>query len=361
MIVRSMEKTLELVEPHVPPTLVSPRDWRAFGRCAPALLDAASVLTLECHLGATASRIDFLACVLAEGREILASRLPRSRREGPVAPGGLPPPEGADLLRGPPGRLLAAWTTPGTLLFEQVPLLWFEFDQPAARRGPVEPSVLLCLDPRPLTNLEAPEAERDFSPSGRLRLVEAALSVLLDGPVPAATQAALLRCFTLLPDGGHVVHLSVMSARQPATLKLNVSLPRDRLTGYLLGVGWPGNPGEVEELLETLRVEDERVTIDVTLGDSVAPRLGIELFDLATRKLDPGRSATLERLSSLGLCTPSQRDALAAWPGSSRERCQEGEWPSRVRRWIDLKIVLGPDRALSAKAYLGVLRCFSLA
>ncbi|WP_437314147.1 hypothetical protein [Sorangium sp. So ce385] len=359
MIGWSTEETLRLVEPHAPSALVSGADWRALGRCAPALLDAASIMTLECHLGTAAARVDVLACVLPAGRDALASRLPRSRGDRARAHGDLPASE-VGPLQGPPGRLLLAWTTPGTLLSEQVPLLWFEFDQPAARTGPVEPSVLLCLDPRPLTNLEVPAAERDFSPSGRLQLIDTAVSVLLGVPVPAARRAALRRCFDLLPDGGHVVHLSVMSARRPVALKLNVSLPRDRLVDYLLGVGWPGDPGELEGTLDALRVDDERATIDVTVGDVVAPRLGIELFDLATRKLDPGRRATLDRFASLGLCTPAQRDALAAWPGSSRERHRAHEWPSRVHRWIDLKITLGPDRALSAKAYLGFSRCFSL-
>jgi hypothetical protein len=302
---------------HLPRELVPEASWSAIRRVADDLPDVASTFYLERPLGAAAAeRVDFLACVAAEG--------------------GAPERLGAWFRRRGWARLRAfaeEWARPGTLLHRQVPFVWLELDAPYE-----EPNLLACTDPTPLESFRGGNAEWDGRPEVHQEVIERAAELLLGAPVPREARDVMRRCHQY----GRILHLSVMSARSPAALKLNVSLPRR----HLRDLGWPG--------LERFAPDSDLVRLDVTPGSS---RLGLEFFDARDRR---SRDALLDTCLAAGVCTPHQRAALRRWPGSERSPRPGGAWPARVSRWTDAKLVFEGDQLVAAKAYLGVSSHFSL-
>jgi len=351
-----MSLPLPEIAPHLPGALVPEPSWPALRAAAGDLPDVASTFYLERPLGAGADRVDLLACVAAEG--------------------GAPERLAAWCLRRGWERLHAfaeEWARPGTLLHRQVPFVWMEMDAPYQR-----PNLLLCTDPSPLERYRGPQpeietvaarealeevSERNRAPrpetleAWRLDLVERAAELLLGAPLSREALSAVRTCHQALPPGGSIVHLSIMSARSPAALKLNAWLPRERLRGYLRDIGWPGDPDAIEAGVDRFAPGSPVVRLDVTPGSA---RLGLELFRPEERRRDPSRDALLDTCLAAGLCTPEQRAALRGWPGSERVRGPGGEWPARVSRWTDAKIVFHGGELLAAKAYLGVSSHFSL-
>ena len=105
----------------------------------------------------------------------------------------------------------------------------------------------------------------------------------------------------------------------------------------------------------------ERTHLSFDVGpEGIRPRIGIEGSFAAL----PGREARWQelfgRLERRGLCSPAQREALLAWPGSDSFWTAPERWPADpawlgafcIRYLSHLKAVWRPGRALEAKAYL---------
>jgi hypothetical protein len=349
----SLQETLGFIEPCLPRALLPDGAWPAILGTARKLPEAVSLCGLECHLGKDVARVDFLACVLASSPapERWATFCEDKAREGDTDSAGW-----RALW-----RFASEWAHPAALLHRQIPFIWLEFDEPALRPD-AAPSQLCCLNPAPLAKPPArAPVSRDDRPEVHLRVIEESLARVLDGPVSAKTRATLSRCFEHLPPGGAVAHLSVMRAREPAALKLTVCLPRDGLEAYLAAVGWPGSASGLRAVLETFSPDAHSVTLDLSMGDVMALRIGLEFFDARDQARDPARQALLDNCLRAGLCTREQRDALRTWAGSNRHLYAGDGWPTRVSRWMDVKLVQPTDGALTAKVYLGVQPHFSLA
>lgn len=331
-----LKESLALVEPHLPRPLVPEATWPAIRRVAGGLPDVSSTFYLERHLGAGGERVDFLACVAAEAGA--PERLSAWCSE-----------RGWERLH----RFAEEWARPGTLLHRQVPFIWLELDAPS-EQPLAAPNLLLCTDPTPLERHRGHRPEWDGRPEVHQQVIERAAEVLLGAPIPLDT---LRTCYACLPPGGNILHLSIMSARNPVALKLNVSLPRRELSRYLAEIGWPGDSAALAADLERFAPGQDPVRLDLTAGASISPRVGLELFRAGDRRL---RDALFDQCLTSGLCTPEQREALRLWPGSSRERRPDGTWPARVNRWTDAKVVYQGNALAAAKAYLGVSAHFSL-
>ena len=154
--------------------------------------------------------------------------------------------------------------------------------------------------------------------------------------------------------------MSAMLSRQPAALKVFGSIPKNQLPEYLTHIGWTGSIPELETVLTTFCAPIDSIQIDLTVGNMISPRLGIEFFSDTSSQKDPGRHLLLNQFVESGLCTPEKRDILFAWPGDSREVFSGQSWPSRLIRWLDLKLVYLPNQPLEAKGYLGFSPRFSL-
>jgi hypothetical protein len=104
------------------------------------------------------------------------------------------------------------------------------------------------------------------------------------------------------------------------------------------------------------------------LGDSLAPKLGVECYLYEPSPRQESRWARLlDYFIATGCCAPAKADALLRWPGRHFHGVTLGEIaelraksPSLAprlqnlltRRISHLKLVLEPDQAPQAKAYL---------
>jgi hypothetical protein len=351
---------LELIEPHVPRQLVSATSILHAKQIATLLPKATSSYYWECRFAANAPQVDFLTCVAASdgGRGILADQQPSA---------GLPSFFLETPLWNQAQDFFRQWADPTSVLHEYVPLIWLEFDQVD---GPVPevplPSFSFCLDPLYAERRSWAQYVNARDPQKRRQVAEKGLQLLFGCPLSPQRKKALLVCFDSLPVGGRIIHISAMVTRQPVVVKVYGSVPKDQLLAYLTQIGWPGSIPELTDILTTFctpkTVENNRF-IDLTVGEAVLPRLGIAFSQQQIANVpdrDPTRQILLEQCVQAGLCTPEKRDALFTWPGSFRALFDGESWPTRFRKWLDIKIVYQPDLSLEAKGYLGFMPYFSL-
>jgi hypothetical protein len=347
-----LSETLRFIEPHLPRQLISPQAFYAVKTIGSLLPDAMSAYYLECRLGARSSRVDFLTCAFAStgGREILA---------GQNETVDLPDIVLRHSLWAPLRDFFTLWTEPKSSLYGQVPLIWLEFDNDSFSAQIPLPSLLFCLDPGYLERQTQSRQRSHLNTQPYPQFIDSAIGLLFGYPLPSQIKHRLTNCFDALPIDGRIIHLSVMLSRQPCVVKVNVSLPKDQLLTYLTRVGWPGARAEIENILTTFCSCIDTVRIDLSVGDTISGMIGVEFFSPPSFD-DSRRQFLLDLCAEKGLCTPEKRDALSMWPGWTRERFCGDSILTRLRRFLDIKIVSHPEGPLEAKGYLGFMPIFSL-
>jgi hypothetical protein len=307
-----------------------------------------------------AQQVDFLTCIAAcdNGRAALVEQ----KDNDAFFP----------LITGEPvwdqaRSFFAQWADPSSSLYDGVPLIWFEFDHVEAALPPVPlPSFSFCVDPLYAERRSWEQYIRARDPHYRQHLAEDGLPLFLGQSLSCRTLDVLRACFTELPVGGRLIHLSAMVARQPAVVKLYGSVPRTQLLPYLERIGWSGSVTELTDILVTFCTEDtvdDTMYIDLSIDDAVLPRLGIAFAQQQIPNLshkDPTRRALLEHCVHAGLCSSEKREAMLRWPGHLRVPFAGQGWPTTISKWLDIKLVYDVDSPLEAKGYLGFMPHFSL-
>ncbi|HEX2572796.1 MAG TPA: hypothetical protein VH877_24815, partial [Polyangia bacterium] len=194
-----------------PAALVSAAAWARVRPMARALPEAAHCACFECRLGADEERVDLLVCVLDGdgGGEVLASGPPA---EEAAARAALPVTPAWQRVF----EFCREWTRPGTLLHEEVPFVWLEFDLPPGAAAPPEPFLFFCVqryfrsDP---LRLFAPTTQAAGATATYRQVLGRALAILLGRPLAPATERMLLACAGELPRGGHVLHVAPLAVR----------------------------------------------------------------------------------------------------------------------------------------------------
>ena len=99
----------------------------------------------------------------------------------------------------------------------------------------------------------------------------------------------------------------------------------ERIVEYLAVVGWPGDEADLRDVLEPMARSVDRVLLDIDVGETVCPKIGLECYFDGNRQ--PGREprwgAFLNSLVLNGLCTADKREALLAYPGYVDENAHE--------------------------------------
>ena len=355
-----LSETLELIEPHIPDQLVSPEAFSHVKTITSLLPAAMSSYYVECRLAVNTTQVDFLTCVTAPdgGRDILV---------GQSAKAGLPDIFLVHPLWHRAHDFFRQWADPTSVLHGRIPLIWLEFDYVD---NPVPqiplPSFSFCLDPAYLSRGSRAQRVTLCNIQQGREMAEVGLRLLFGSPLPPQNKQALFTCFDSLPVGGRIIHISAMVARQPAVVKVYGSVPKDQFLAYLTQIGWPGSLPELIDILTTFCTPDtvdNNMFVDLTVGETVMPKLGIAFSQLQIENLpdrDPRRQILLEQCVQAGLCTPEKRDALLTWPGSFRAMFNGEKWPTRFRQWLDIKIAYQPNHPLEVKGYLGFRPQFSL-
>jgi hypothetical protein len=230
-----------------------------------------------------------------------------------------------------------------------VSCVYLEYDASPSRRAAI-PSVFL-----PLNGGRLDARSRSMPP--QLAEVKKLLLDLMGQDRFALCKRALARCFATLPPQGRVLVVGAMLGRSPQTAHLSVSLPRSRARSYLGLLGSSVWSRDVTDVVESLDPDAESVLLDFDVGASIGPRVGVHF---ATGERRRARHLCT-RLAGLGLCAPTKKDALLAWPGADAVRLWKRGWPCRFERYLDhVKITCTADRVTEAKAYLGIAPSFSL-
>jgi hypothetical protein len=353
-------ETLKIIEPLVPSQIVSPQAYSQSQHLATLLPQATSSCYWECRLTADAPQVDFLTCVAAydNGREVFSGK----QEDNGLSPvfTGAPVWDNAQ-------SFFSQWADPISPLYDGVPLIWLEFDhvESALPHVPL-PSFSFCVDPLYAERRSWEQYVKARNPHYRQQMTEHGLPLFLGQPLSPQTAQALRTCFEVLPAGSRLIHLSAMVARQPSVVKLYGSVPRTQLLSYLKQIGWAGSVPELTDILATFctpETVDDTMYIDLSLGETVLPRLGIAFAQQQIPNLpskDPSRRMLLDLCEQNGLCSAEKREALLAWAGSSLALFSGEKRPTKIHRWLDIKFVYDPGSSLEAKGYLGFMPHLSL-
>src|SRR5207253_3374790 len=79
--------------------------------------------------------------------------------------------------------------------------------------------------------------------------------------------------------------------------------------------GWPGPAEDAAELAAHFHPLVDGVTVCLDVGETVLPRLGLELHLDRQPPAEPRWAVFLDRLVDAGWCTAEKRDGLLSWPG----------------------------------------------
>ncbi len=290
----------------------------------------------ECRLAGDDARVDYNLAFFAGSA--LEAALGGVRSELTAAPGW------RRLL-----ALLDPWSRGQSELTPLVPFVCLAFED-ASSRLPV-PSVSLCVDPefyvRKLGKVLAPVPARQVEQIARLCARE------LSGE--ALDSTALERLYDVLAgsEGVEARHLSLMLARSPATLKLDVRITSSALPRFLERRPWlqgPSVDGLVAEL-SSLLPKTEHLLINVPLVTTPGA-LEVEVLTDRGDASTTQRFALLDRLVALGISSREKADALKLLWSSPLVHDAAGR---AIGRSFYLKLKFHVDGRRQAKAYLGLL------
>lgn len=238
------------------------------------------------------------------------------------------------------------------------PFVLLEWDQAQDGRD-TRPGLLLCLDRR----LGIGACGNALPPLQLTSLVAAAEAVSrqwLGRTLENSVSEALAACFTNLPRGGRILHLSAMSSRNPPLLKLNIVMPPRAFPGYLRRIGWKGASQGLSRLWKTLRPFVREAKFDLILQGGIHPKLGLELF--------PSNSSLGSRVAALGRLTtrkwirPEKGRDLSRWPGTVWRVDARRNRILRIDKDFGLKFVLDGAGEVESKGYLQIFpQCASVA
>ncbi|MDY7228269.1 hypothetical protein [Hyalangium rubrum] len=336
---------LDIVAPHVPQRLIDVNSMNRLAELA-ATLPPSSNFGFECKLGSPAPTADFLIAVIASdgsrGAWAEEARQARGRRSHPAW----------EKVQ----RFLADWErSEGG--FEPIYDTWLEFDMDGQDSEEPVPSFFFGFD----------HTRNDNYPDTTRTMVER----LRAAPLPSAGLDTLSACFKELPQRAQVFQIGLMLSRPTDAVRLCIKrLTAEQIATYLSHIGWPGSVAVLQRQLESIAPLVDGMGLDLDIGQSVLPKIGIEC---SIRDGSDGRDkvkAFLERLSTEGYCTPGKGTAILEWLGLCTERTDRERWPAHLikaseglgpevlssfaRTLNHIKINYESDQEIAAKAYLGV-------
>lgn len=348
----TLAESIEVLLPHLVPTLVSPD-------AIPGLKALASHLMpvlrggFECRLGADTPQVDLQQCLVPNDPELqglqAAMATAASTAEGAAR-------ESWSALQ----HFVAAWAEPSSRFHHHIPEIWLEFDNDHTATGLPLPAIFFGLP-------------QDVSPAtDTYEIAAQSLHMLLGQSGWPAWQDNLAHCFTACPAGVFISHIGVMLSRHAPALRVNVKrLQPSSLVTYLQHIGWPGATCGAKALMQQLLSKADRLTICLDVGQHISPRLGFECIFLPQPQNDwaqNGWALLLDDLVRQGLCIAEKREALLKWPGQTTPVDTDAPWPGHLiadsllrptsyftafdRRLSHIKISWQPHHSLEAKAYI---------
>ena len=345
----SFQETFAFIEPYLHEALISTCARSQIRELAAELPETTSSYYLECRLTPHLPHVDLLACMKARngGRERLQAWLTSATQMATSSLHGLL-------------AFCACWAQDSSPLHKQISHIWLEFDHKHNFARALSPNLLFCLVPRYFEKQGILPYAKCISARDYRRTLTAALTALLQQPMSSATWKQLCACFDQLPHGGQVIHVSAMLARTPAVLKLNLIVPKDQFLPYLQRLDWKGSFVALEALLLRYCSSVDHIKFQLAISEELLRTVELEFhFDDDTQDARELQQF-VAKVQAAHLCSAAQQYALVAWPGSFRQTFPQHAWPTRLHRWLDIKLIYQVHRPLAAKAYLGFMPSVSI-
>ena len=194
-------------------------------------------------------------------------------------------------------------------------------------------------------------------------LTKKALPILRGETLPTALEQNVVRCIEQASVYTDYFQVGVMLSRPVDAVRLCLfKIEPGEILDYLAAIGWSGAEQQLEKAIADYAGLVDYLCLHVDIGcESIYPRVGLELLydDLQPWKRQPHREprwySLFDRLVEQGICLPSKREAILAWPGFSQFKSR-GTSGRLLRGLQHIKLVCKPNEPLEAKAYFGA--CF---
>lgn len=333
---RRLAASLDVVEDHLPPLLVSAESFANIRQLAQSLpIFAVDFFGFECRLGLENDSADCAMNLTPDGARMLAGRHTIT-----------PPPE---LQNGPWTKLRSfyqAWGETRQPPYEDARATWLEFDTSTSGTGVSAPNLLFGYWPQ----------ETMRPPNW---IVDTIIPLLLGGSISPKFRQNLMRCLEARPRETEDFQIGVMFSRNLQVARLCVfDLPGDQVFSYLSEVGWNGNRDELSDYIDAFRPYADFVGLHLDVGEKIYPHIGVEPNFVAgcwarQPHMEPRWNGQFEQLLKRGLLLPEKRDALLSWIG--HQSLSFGDQEMLLLRGLShVKVVLRPGVPTVAKAYFGI-------
>jgi hypothetical protein len=236
----------------------------------------------------------------------------------------------------------------------RVPSVWLEFD---LRRPPGVPG-----SPGPASALPVPILCAQLAAGVEAGWVAGTLlPAMRAAPLAAAQRRLLERCWREVPAPGRPLYVFALLPRRTSAVRLEIAggIELPALASFLGRLQAAAAAARVTGLAPLL-AEGGRLHLSCDLGESLEPRVGIEVSFPQQPRRDPRWGRLLGRLVATGLCSPAARDAALAWPGQDSLWTAPERWPLGrgavalrcARALSHVKLVSDRRRPTAAKLYL---------
>lgn len=232
------------------------------------------------------------------------------------------------------------------------PFLWLEFDDIVARipNQISSPGTHFCLESGYPNSLQKKRDLNLYEPyQFAQRLCIAQLGQSLN---------SLQTIYSYLPQDAHIIHLSFMLGRSPATTKLYICMNRTDIIEFLDNIKWSGQISAVQnalQLWQSIEVSDY-LFFDLTIyNDEIQDNFALVTspvkysaknnnFDFISDKKTSTKKV-ISKLYQLKYVSKEHHKSLSNWIE---------EDPPHMSTWMDFKLVIDNNKSEYFKAYLGI-------
>tara|TARA_Y100001960_G_scaffold270568_1_gene296743 strand:+ start:2972 stop:3985 length:1014 start_codon:yes stop_codon:yes gene_type:complete len=232
------------------------------------------------------------------------------------------------------------------------PFVWLEFDDIVARipNQISSPGTHFCLESGYPNSLQKKRELNLYEPYQFAQsLCIAQLGHRLN---------SLEKIYSYLPQDAHIIHLSFMLGRAPATTKLYVCMSRADIIEYLKNIKWSGQISAIQDALQLWQSIEvsEYLFFDITIcNDEIQDSFALVTspvkysannnnFEFTAEK-NTSTKKIINKLYQLEYVSTEHHKSLSHWIG---------EEPPHISSWMDFKLVIDNNKPEYFKAYLGI-------
>jgi hypothetical protein len=241
------------------------------------------------------------------------------------------------------------WGDRDLLLSKHISDLWFEFDDIELKN--LLPRPCLFFSPISLNRKKISDI------TGNIPWLFDTLAMLFGSSLDTPIISNIKKCIEALPPNGAFFQVGAMLPRKLKSVRLCTVMPVSNYHSFLEKIGWRGSFDYLITLLESLASMADRIFVDVDIWEDISPKTGIECVyrerESKNVNREPGSNnlqSLLGYLSGLNLCTKVKAEQLMGWINEPLEEYDDGICVKRSLSHI--KVVLHPDNAIEAKAYM---------